>query len=390
MLLIPLFMIVFKIHLLESVVATACISAAFLPIDLIVYKKYYMGEPIGHINELMYSGVRFEYDFPVYYRETLPSKCYSTNKFFMVPARDQDMNEIDTLWCYGIGDSIQFMGITNVFHPVQCDKIRSIRIWTNRPVEKIYYKIRIGNWAHIDEDQGLWIRFNQDEGGYHYQPRSKPVPECAVTVKSLMDRQKTEKCIDLALLTPAAFWIAMDRNLDIVSGASKARTGIYAGYDIYEVHKHLGEFSPDWELLHTKLNNEENSAWLDRVKVWETILNNQYQALYKLFKTRDYAAMIRTVDSALKNTTATQSTEFVKLVNMVDKQMKSSKQKVKPNPEYERIRMQYEDVCSRLAHPEKLSSIDRYRLDQTKRALVNMMRQMVALGKDRIKMYIIY
>lgn len=76
---------------------------------------------------------------------------------------------------------------------------------------------------------------------------------------------------------------------------------------------------------------------------------------------------------------------FLELVDTVQKKINETKPKPKSKSvlEYERIYKQYLDVCHKLDHTSSMRSIDIYRLEQTKKALENMLRQMVALGKDK-------
>ena len=224
--------------------------------------------------------------------------------------------------------------------------------------------------------------------------------------KKMMDRQYGKRTIDLALLTPSVYWLAKLMNSDIGVAKSMVLRCIKEGQEVaYNLKDHLGDLTPDWEYLKSLLDNEPDDVWRSRVNDWQTAITDTWHMVSDFFQDRRYHQMIAAVDRSLEKISkqkavakecdrivgleleqrSSTKSAFLELVDTVQKKTNETKPKPKSKSalEYERIYKQYLDVCHKLDHTSSMRSIDIYRLEQTKKALENMLRQMVALGKDK-------
>lgn len=434
MLLIPLFMIVFKIPLLESIVATVFISTAFLPIDLIVYWKYCAQKSVGRINDLLYTGVRYTENSPVYYKDALPKLFGHRNNFYMIPAKMAYQGSvypyyIDTLWLYSsIENMIYYLGPASLQSEEIPEKYDALVVAAKFNPNNQYRSIKIID-PHALEMRGFEFTFNTTQyylykgslltyrkyvsdlwNGLGIENRNMEIHN---NTKKLMERQYGKRTIDLALLTPAIYWFAKVMDVDVGAARSMVLHCIREGREVsYSIKECLGDLTPDWKYLKSLLENEPREVWCKRSAEWQRAISESWPTLTKLFQDRKYDQMITTVDRSLKeiskrrinastemtglkfrecdkmidrerDQSSSTNSAFLELVDTVQSKIDKAKSKSKSASEYDRIYRQYLDVCYKLDHTSTMKSIDIYRLEQTKRALENMLRQMVALGKDK-------
>ena len=427
MLLIPLFMIFFHLSLIQSLVVTGLITLMCVPIDIIAIAKICETESVGGINDLMYTGLRYTENSPVYYKDALPRLFGHRNNFYMIPARlsyrdKQYPYDINTIWFYGsMGKAIYYIGPATLQENEIPKKYDALSIATIPGTDEFYRLIEVTD-PHALAISGFEFTFDTTRYYLHqrsllpYKKYSLILADSLLTTnqdatihdntKKMMDRQYGKRTIDLALLTPSVYWLAKLMNSDIGVAKSMVLRCIKEGQEVaYNLKDHLGDLTPDWEYLKSLLDNEPDDVWRSRVNDWQTAITDTWHMVSDFFQDRRYHQMIAAVDRSLEKISkqkavakecdrivgleleqrSSTKSAFLELVDTVQKKTNETKPKPKSKSalEYERIYKQYLDVCHKLDHTSSMRSIDIYRLEQTKKALENMLRQMVALGKDK-------
>ena len=432
MLLIPIFMICFHLSLIQSLAMTGFITLLCAPIDIVVIALLCKPKSVGGINDLIYTEIRYTENSPVYYKDALPRFFGHRNNFYMVPAKPAYQGKqypyyINTIWLYSsIEKAIYYIGLSVLQSDEIPEKYDALTIATKSGGVDFYRLVKIID-PHALSIQGFAITLDTTEY-YLYQGSLLQHKKYASTLwdslcmenqnraihdntKKMMERQYGKRTVDLALLTPSVYWFAKLMNSDIGVAKSMVLRCIKEGQDVaYNLKDHLGDLTPDWEYLKSLLDNEPDDVWWSRVNDWQTAITDTWYMVSDFFQDHRYHQMIAAVDRSLEKISkqktiaaahglkfkecdrivdseceqrSSTNSAFLELVNTVQKKIDESKPKSKSALEYERIYKQYLDVCHKLDHTSSMRSIDIYRLEQTKKALENMLRQMVALGKDK-------
>lgn len=427
MLLIPIFMIFFHLSLIQSLAMTGLITLLCTPIDIVAITLMCKPKSVGGINDLIYTGIRYTENSPVYYKDALPRLFGHRNNFYMVPAKPAYQGKqypyyINTIWLYSsIEKAIYYIGPSVLQLDEIPEKYDALTIATKSGGVDFYRLIKVTD-PHALSIQGFVITLDTTEYYLHQgsllqykkyvstlwdslciENQNRAIHD---NTKRMMDRQYDKRTIDLALLTPSVYWLAKLMNSDIGVAKSMVLRCIKEGQEVaYNLKDHLGDLTPDWEYLKSLLDNEPDDVWRSRVNDWQTAITDTWHMVSDFFQDRRYHQMIAAVDRSLEKISkqkavakecdrivgleleqrSSTKSAFLELVDTVQKKINETKPKPKSKSvlEYERIYKQYLDVCHKLDHTSSMRSIDIYRLEQTKKALENMLRQMVALGKDK-------
>ena len=427
MLLIPLFMIFFHLSLIQSLAMTGLITLLCAPVDIVAIALLCKPKSVGGINDLIYTGIRYTENSPVYYKDALPRLFGHRNNFYMVPAKPAYQGKqypyyINTIWLYSsIEKAIYYIGPSVLQLDEIPEKYDALTIATKSGGVDFYRLVKVTD-PHALSIQGFVITLDTTEYYLHQgsllqykkyvstlwdslciENQNRAIHD---NTKRMMDRQYGKRTIDLALLTPSVYWLAKLMNSDIGVAKSMVLRCIKEGQEVaYNLKDHLGDLTPDWEYLKSLLDNEPDDVWRSRVNDWQTAITDTWHMVSDFFQDRRYHQMIAAVDRSLEKISkqkavakecdrivgleleqrSSTKSAFLELVDTVQKKINETKPKPKSESvlEYERIYKQYLDVCHKLDHTSSMRSIDIYRLEQTKKALENMLRQMVALGKDK-------
>ena len=427
MLLIPIFMIFFHLSLIQSLAMTGLITLLCAPIDIVAIALMCKPKSVGGINDLIYTGIRYTENSPVYYKDALPRLFGHRNNFYMVPAKPAYQGKqypyyINTIWLYSsIEKAIYYIGPSVLQSDEIPEKYDALTIATKSGGVDFYRLVKVTD-PHVLSIQGFAITLDTTEYYLHQGSLLQYKKYASIlwdslcienqnraihdNTKRMMERQYGKRTIDLALLTPSVYWLAKLMNSDIGVAKSMVLRCIKEGQDVtYNLKDHLGDLTPDWEYLKSLLDNEPDDVWQSRVNDWQTAITDTWYMVVDFFQDRRYHQMIAAVDRNLEKISkqkavakecdrivgleleqrSSTKSAFLELVDTVQKKINETKPKPKSKSalEYERIYKQYLDVCHKLDHTSSMRSIDIYRLEQTKKALENMLRQMVALGKDK-------
>ena len=427
MLFIPLFMILFHLSLIQSLAATGFITLLCAPIDIVAIALICKPKSVGGINDLIYTGVCYTENSPVYYKDALPRLFGHRNNFYMVPAKPAYQGKqypycINTIWLYSsIEKAIYYIGPSVLQSDEIPEKYDALTIATKSGGVDFYRLVKVTD-PHALSIQGFAITLDTTEYYLHQGSLLQYKKYVSIlwdslcienqnrvihdNTKRMMERQYGKRTIDLALLTPSVYWFAKLMNSDIGVAKSMVLRCIKEGQNVaYNLKDHLGDLTPDWEYLKSLLDNEPDDVWWSRVNDWQTAITDTWYMVSDFFQDRRYHQMIAAVDRSLEKISkqkavakecdrivgleleqrSSTKSAFLELVDTVQKKINETKPKPKSKSalEYERIYKQYLDVCHKLDHTSSMRSIDIYRLKQTKKALENMLRQMIALGKDK-------